>query len=123
MVTKWEVEYCDEFGTWWNCLDEAEQESVDVIVHLLEVSGPHLTFPFSSKVTASRHSHMRELRVQHHGRPLRILYAFDPRRCAVLLVGGDKTGNDRWYEQYVPIADMLYEEHLKGLNEEGLDDV
>jgi hypothetical protein len=52
---------------------------------------------------------MRELRVQHQGRPYRVLYAFDPRRVAILLIGGDKTGNDRWYEKFVPRADRLYD--------------
>ena len=50
---------------------------------------------------------MRELRIQHSGRPYRILYAFDPKRIAVLLIGGDKTGNAHWYEIFVPIADRL----------------
>jgi hypothetical protein len=58
---------------------------------------------------------MRELRVQHRGAPYRILYAFDPRRCAILLIGGNKVGNDRWYEEFVPIADRLYSEHLDAL--------
>ena len=62
---------------------------------------------------------MRELRVQHAGRPYRVLYAFDPRRIAMLLVGGDKTGNDRWYETFVPIADKIYDRHLEQLNQEG----
>lgn len=63
---------------------------------------------------------MRELRIQHQGRPYRVLYAFDPRRNAILLLGGDKTGNDRWYEQHVPIADRLYEQHLSELQKEGV---
>jgi len=53
---------------------------------------------------------------------LRILYAFDPRRKAILLIGGDKTGNDRWYEEYLPMADDLYDEHLDVLRKEGLFD-
>src|SRR6267142_4729650 len=61
---------------------------------------------------------MRELRIQHAGRPYRVLYAFDPRRAAILLIGGDKTGNDRWYETYVPVADRLYADHLKQLKKE-----
>jgi hypothetical protein len=65
---------------------------------------------------------MRELRIQHAGRPYRVLYAFDPRRCVILLIGGDKTGKDRWYEEYVPIADRLYNEHLETLRREGLID-
>jgi hypothetical protein len=63
---------------------------------------------------------MRELRIQHEGRPYRTLYAFDPRRAAILLIGGDKTGNDRWYEEFVPIADGLYGDHLDELRKEGL---
>ena len=56
---------------------------------------------------------MRELRIQHAGRPYRVLYAFDPRRMAILLLGGDKTGNDRWYDENVPVADRLYDIHIK----------
>ena len=63
---------------------------------------------------------MRELRTQHAGRPFRTLYAFDPRRNAILLLGGDKTGDDRWYEVNVPVADSLYDEHLAELKKEGL---
>jgi len=63
---------------------------------------------------------MRELRTQHEGRPYRTLYAFDPRRAAILLIGGEKTGNDRWYEEFVPIADNLYDEYLDELRKEGL---
>jgi len=51
-----------------------------------------------------------------------VLYAFDTQRRAVLLIGGDKTGDDRWYERFVPIADRLYEEHLAALEKEGLTD-
>jgi hypothetical protein len=63
---------------------------------------------------------MRELRTQSAGQPSRTLYAFDPRRIAILLIGGDKTGNDRWYETHIPIADRLYDEHLEQLRKEGL---
>ncbi len=61
---------------------------------------------------------MRELRIQHAGRPFRVLYAFDLRRCAILLIGGEKTGNDRWYEEFIPIPDRLYDEHLETLKKE-----
>lgn len=63
---------------------------------------------------------MRELRVQHAGKPHRILYAFDPRRTAILLIGGNKVGDERWYVKYVPIADRLYKEHLNSLQQECL---
>ena len=69
MSGQWEVEYTDELGVWWNGLTEAEQESVDASVRLLEERGPNLGYPHSSGIAGSRHSHMRELRVQHAGRP------------------------------------------------------
>lgn len=78
-----------------------------------------LPFPHSSSVAQSRHNHMRELRIQHKGEPYRVLYAFDPRRAAILLIGGKKTGNERWYHEYVPIADRLFDEHLDTLKREG----
>jgi hypothetical protein len=77
-----------------------------------------LAFPFSSGIERSRHSHMRELRIQHAGRPYRVLYAFDPRRVAILLIGGDKTGDVRWYDKYVPLADKIYDEHIRALKKE-----
>ncbi len=117
------VEFTDEFGEWWDRLTADEQESVDVLVHVLEATGPTLGFPHSSKIVGSKHSHMRELRIQHQGRPYRVLYAFDPRRAAILLIGGDKTGNDRWYDEYVAVADKLYDAHIKTLaRERGRDD-
>jgi hypothetical protein len=116
----WNVEYTDEFGDWWSGLSEAEQESLAASVRLLEERGPALGFPHSSGINGSKHGHMRELRTQHDGHPLRTLYAFDPRRSAILLMGGDKTGDKRWYETHVPIADRLYDEHLEQLKKERL---
>ena len=116
----WEVEYTDEFEVWWDGLMIEEQESVAASVSLLENFGTNLKFPHSSGVNDSRHGHMRELRTQHQGRPFRTLYAFDPRRAAILLIAGDKTGDDRWYDTYIPIADRLYDEHLEQLKDEGL---
>ena len=105
---------------WWVGLAEGEQDDVTVVVELLAEHGPRLRFPHSSGVAGSRHGHMRELRVQSGGRPVRVFYAFDPRRSAILLIGGDKTGDDRFYEQFVPLADHLHDEHLKELRQEGL---
>ena len=116
----WEVEYTDEFGSRWNTLDDDEQASVDAYVGLLEEKGPNLPFPYSSGVHGSRHGHMRELRVQHRGDPYRLLSAFDPRRVAILLIGGNKAGDDDWNEKFVPRADRLYDEHLETLKKEGL---
>jgi hypothetical protein len=116
----WEVEYTDEFEKWWNTLTEGAQNSVSASVDLLAENGAMLSFPYSSGLSNSRHSHMRELRIQHRGKPIRVFYAFDPRRHVILLIGGDKTGNDRFYDEYVPIADQLYDEYLKELKREGL---
>lgn len=117
---KCNVEYTDEFGSWWNTLSEDEQEDVAAIVGLLEEKGTQLPFPFSTGVEGSKHSHMRELRVQSKSNPLRILYAFDPRRTAILLIGGNKRGDKRWYKTYVPTADKLYADHLAELKKERL---
>jgi len=114
----WPVEYTDAFGEWWNSLTEAEQISVDAHVRKLEQRGPNLPFPYSSGITGSRHAHMRELRTQSGGKPLRVFYAFDPRRMAILLIGGDKTGDKRFYDRMIPVADDLYDEHLIELEKE-----
>jgi hypothetical protein len=121
-IVEWEIEFTDEFERWWGGLNEDEQVSVDASVRLLANAGPTLPHPHSSGVNSSRHSRMRELRVQHQGRPYRVLYVFDPRRVALLLVAGDKTGNERWYEENVPVADRLYDEHLATLKKEGFSD-
>ena len=118
MTVAWDVEVTDEFKAWWNGLTEAEHISVERAVLLLEEHGPRLPFPYSSKVNGTRHAAMRELRVQHQGRPYRVLYIFDPRRVALLLLGGDKTGDDRWYEKNGPLADQLYDNYLAEIEEE-----
>ncbi len=119
-LMSWDIEYTDEFGGWWGELSESEQESLAASVRLLEERGPNLGFPHSSGINGSKHSQMRELRTQHEGRPYRTLYAFDPRRSAILLIGGDKTGNARWYDVNIPIADRIYDKHLEQLRKEGL---
>lgn len=109
----YEVEVCDEFKTWYEDLSEPEQNSVERVVLMLMEAGPALGYPQSTGIKDSKFSPMRELRIQHEGRPYRVLYAFDPRRVALLLLGGDKTGDDRWYEKMVPKADAIYEEHVR----------
>jgi hypothetical protein len=110
----WAVEFTDEFGQWWETLTEEAQEAVDAKVLMLEARGPNLGYPHSSALKNSRYP-LRELRVQYQGEPLRIIYVFDPRRTALLLVGGDKTGDDRWYDKFVPLAEKLYLSHLRTL--------
>jgi hypothetical protein len=89
----WEIEFTEEFGEWWDGLTEDAQDDVDFGVNLLREHGPALTRPYADAVHGSDFPNMRELRVQHEGRPYRVLYAFNPRRTGILLIGGDKTGN------------------------------
>ncbi len=115
----WNVEYTDEFGDWWDEITETERGDIFPVVRLLEQLGPTLGYPYSSAIRTSRHTNMRELRIQSGGNPTRIFYAFDPRRSAILLIGGNKTGDDRFYDVYVPIADRLYDDYLEELRREG----
>lgn len=116
---EWEIEFTDEFDAWWESLLEDEQDSVAVRVGLLRLHGPNLGRPAVDSVKTSKHPNMKELRVQHGGDPYRVLFCFDPRRAAILLIGGNKAGNTRWYEQFVPLADRLYDEYLKEIRREG----
>lgn len=113
----WEIEFSDEFEQWWDMLTEDEQESVNFGVRLLQERGPSLRRPYADTIKKSKFPNMKELRCQEAGNPIRVLFAFDPRRVGFLLIGGDKTGNDRWYEEFVPLADLIYEQHLKEINE------
>ena len=108
-----EIVVVAQFLEWYEDLTVEEQESIRTVVTMLEAAGATLGYPQSSAVKGSKFA-MRELRVQHAGRPYRILYAFDPVRQAVLLMGGDKTGDDRWYEKAIRVADRLFAEYLRG---------
>ena len=114
----WEIEFTDEFGEWWEGLTEDAQDDVDFGVNLLREHGPALTRPYADRVHSSDFPNMRELRVQHEGHPYRVLYAFNPLRTGILLIGGDKTGNPRWYEEFVPKADAIYAQHLREIGKE-----
>ena len=115
----WEVDFTDEFGNWWETLTEDEQESLAVSVKLLQVLGPALGRPHADTVKQSKHKNMKELRTQTHGQPIRTFYAFDPHRHAILLMGGNKTGDKRFYERMISVADRLLDEHLQELQNEG----
>ncbi len=115
----WDVEVTDEFIEWWDGLSVDQQESLTDRVDLLAERGPDLGRPVVERIAMSRHHNMKELRSSQGG-ALRVLFTFDPRRFAILLLGGDKSGewND-WYEVAVPKADELYDAHLAELGEEG----
>jgi hypothetical protein len=115
----WEVEYTDQFERWYWSLDAPDRAAVVAAVDVLEDRGPGLGRPLVDTIKGSRHPNMKELRPPAGN--IRVLFAFDPRRMAILLIGGDKT--DRWQEWYrimIPVADDLYDEHLATLREEGL---
>ena len=111
----WEVEFTSQFETWWNSLSEDEQVEISAKVELLQESGPTLPRPHADVISTSRHANMKELRGKAADRLLRVLYAFDPRRTALLLLGGNKTGDPKWYGKFVPIADDLFDQHLRQL--------
>jgi hypothetical protein len=102
-------------GTAWR----KSNKGASTPVILLQKLGPSLDHPYSTKIVSSRHAEMRELRVQYGGDPYRVFYAFDPRRTAILLLGGNKGGDDRWYKKFVRWADQLFDEHLAQLKTEG----
>ena len=111
------VEYTDQFRDWWDALSLPHQEATSRTVQALIKHGVRLGFPHSSAVKTSRHSHMRELRIQTRPR-IRVFYAFDPRRSAILLIGGHKTSGERFYRDHVHQADTLYDQHLLELRTE-----
>ncbi|AFV87929.1 helix-turn-helix domain-containing protein [Acidipropionibacterium acidipropionici ATCC 4875] len=102
---------------WLAGLDEGSQVQVVAAIELLKSIGPQLGRPLVDTVKASRHKNMKELRPGSSGRTeLRILFAFDPRRKAILLIAGDKSNDwDRWYRRNIPLADDLFDEHLRAL--------
>jgi hypothetical protein len=109
-----EVLATDDFRDWYYELDNTDADKVFQIIGMLEAAGVSLKFPYSSNIEGSKYP-LRELRVQSKGQPLRILYAFNPKRNALLILGGDKGGNDCWYDVNVPLAEKLWEKHLEEL--------
>jgi hypothetical protein len=115
---EWIVEVTDEFQAWIEGLTDDAYDDVAAKIGLLEQVGPALGRPHVGSIRGSRYPNMKELIVQHQGNPYRVLFAFDPRRYAILLIGGEKTGDERWYDRIVPVADRLYGEHLETLRRE-----
>ncbi len=116
----WDVEYTNVFGDWWNGLSVDEQEDVAIKVKLLEKAGPALGRPHADTLAKqSKHPNMKELRIVHRGDAYRVLFAFDPRRVAILLLGGRKP-DQKWYKTAIPAADKLFDQHLLQLQREKL---
>jgi len=111
--------YDDDFAIWLRTLSRPQISSILKIAGLLREYGPSLKRPHVGKIAGSEFANMKELRVQISGEPWRVLFAFDPNRSPILLVGGVKTGDDRWYKTHVPIADARYRRHLERLESQG----
>ena len=113
---EWDVQFDEDFLLWFGGLPEALQDEIFAHARLLRVRGPQLGRPYVDTLEASEFTNMKELRVQFQGDPWRILFAFDPNRAAILLVGGNKRGDRRWYKKHLPIADARFQRHLERLN-------
>ncbi len=111
----WKVAYSDEFDHWFDSLNEKQQDDLRVGIQLLIELGPNLPRPYADTVEGSKYSNMKELRTQSQGRPIRTFFAFDPNRCAILLIGGNKTDDKKFYKKMIPFADEIYRKHLKEL--------
>ena len=116
----WEVEYTEQFLAWWDELTEPERIAITAAVALLQEKGPALTRPYVDTLSKdSQYPNMKELRLQHAGRPYRIMFAFDPRQSVILLIGGVKSGKG-WTAKMVAAADKVYSQYLRELKKEGL---
>lgn len=115
----WVVEFHPEFEEWVNSLVQTDQEALLAAIRILRDHGPALGRPLVDTVRGSHHNNMKELRPGSTGRTeVRVLFAFDPTRRAILLVGGDKSGDwSGWYQANVPVADDRFDEHLRQLKE------
>ena len=117
----WEINGTDEFADWYGALTDAEQDAVIAVVELLAEHGPSLDRPYADRIKGSKHHNMKELRPRGKAKNCRVLFMFDPRREAILLVGGDKTGQwERWYVTAIPRAEELYDEYLADIEAQGL---
>jgi hypothetical protein len=114
----WAIEFTPEAERWYMKLGRADTNRMAAAFDLLERSGPGLARPRVDSIKGSRHHNMKELRSV--GGNQRALFAFDPRRRAIVLLGGDKTNDWKgWYQRNIPRADKLYDNHLRGLGKDG----
>lgn len=115
---RWDIVYKREVKIWLRTLNEKDRARVDAAIEQLTVDGPNLPAQRAKLIKSSRHHNMKELRSV--GKHMRLLFAFDPRGRAVLLIGGDKAGDwAGWYRRNVGRADKIYDKHLRSLGKEG----
>jgi hypothetical protein len=112
-VSNWKVNQTVELETWFLEQDEDAKEDILASVKILSEIGPTLGRPHVDTLAGTAIKNLKELRIQSNGRPFRVLFVFDPKRTAILLFGGNKEGNERFYEMMIPKAESLYREYLK----------
>ena len=112
---EWVVLLDADFAIWLREQDPGVQDAVAMYAQLLARFGPTLGRPQVDTLKGAKLTHLKELRVQHQGAPWRVLFAFDPKRQAILLVGGCKRGNKRWYAEAIALAEQRYRRHLEAL--------
>lgn len=112
------VRRTSEFKDWFDQQDKPLRRAILAHIGLLQERGPRLSRPHADTLKGSKLTNLKELRVQHRGDPYRILYAFDPKRQALLLVGGNKAEDKKWYDKMIPRAEKLFEAHLEDLDKE-----
>ena len=116
----WEVGFDPAFDPEFDALPAAVQDELLAQAKLLEVFGPALGRPRADTLNGSRHANMKELRFQVADGVWRIAFAFDPKRQAILLVAGNKSGvsERRFYRQLIKKADERFDTHLDRLKDE-----
>lgn len=112
----WTVLFEEPFEGWFLNLTEAERIDILAYINVLKEYGPRLGRPYVDTLKGSILKNLKELRVQHAGDPYRILFVFDPLRQAILLCGGNKTGDKQFYDRMIPIAETSYHKYLEDLN-------
>jgi hypothetical protein len=110
---QWDVEFHPGCEAWADRLRSADAEALLAAINVLRDQGPMLGRPLIDSIKGSRHKNMKELRPGSTGRTeVRVLFAFDRVRRAILLVGGDKSADwSGWYDTNIPIADDRFDEH------------
>lgn len=111
------VLYSPEFVQWLSDLDDDTVDDVMIAIELLKQYGYNLNRPYADTIKGSKLSNLKELRIQHDGKPYRAFFVFDPHRQAIILCAGDKTGNKRFYQKMIPLAELIYQQYLEQLEQ------
>lgn len=115
-MAEWKIEVTEEYQSWFLNLTDSEQIDVLAMVNILEIKGPHLSRPYADTLSyTGKFKNLKELRIQHKGRPYRVFYAFDQKRRGILLCGGRKDGSKdkQFYNQMIPLAEKEFLKHLE----------